>query len=913
MEHTNFSYAKRTKIFGMMIFIIVSIIYSISFISLVNATFVWGTNYTYDNYLTGNVNWTKWSNTSVDIHAPAIVTENINSDINLYCISTIFNLAQHMCVGTLFNNATTFPNINALDKITFKSRLDEYHGRCYIIVFGTSLLYSELTNGYSKTSNFTLIRNYTYNNDNVFDYYDDSGYLGQLTATNNLIMADFSTFYQNQYPGQCQGWIYPVNYSYGNSSLNITLLSPSNNFNHYNVINVSFNVSSIAYTNNLFNITLYIDGNANETQSITGTSNISTFTKGLSVGAHNWYVKVCDDGNNCKNSETRIIQTYPFNITQTYNATTWETSHEYFISNISLGETFVSEYLNYNGTIYTGTVNSSTGDNIVSTSFDIPLTLTSDNVPVNRTFYWIINTLSGTYNTPPQTQTIYPINLSVCGYSPQPNNITFMNFTYKDEMQYFNINASVPQATFNYWLGQGNVQKNYFYSSYVYWWFILINASEAPSTAFCFSPANKTLNTNYVYQASSTGTPGVSGSNYLTRTFNSIFNLSIPNSNPLNQIFYLIQAGQSGSVTIQVVDLTSGNVIPNARVTVTRPIQGQTVAILDGYTDSAGTINTYLSSTVSYTITAQKPGCGSNTQAVTPVGSYNMQLNCAGNLTPYQSDVNGVMYQHTPTVGVSQPGNTNFSYYVYSAFSPIVAAKFELWDELGNMVDYNESFVVDNHTWCTTKSCLLTLQYYTACADNIKGRYYVNLGNVSNYTYILLEKDAFWKYICINQNNSQQAWTKTINSFNTFMAAWTGSGTNNNCIIYNTHDTCSNVSVCKWVTSTEFSTVKQQYVTIGACVLKDNANKAEFNRMLIIFFGMVVVLFIIGKGTSFELTNPGSFVMFMAIIIFILSVGGMFTFQGLTPWDWFNQYIYAYICIVISAGYNVSIIRRYSA
>ena len=91
MEHTNFSYAKRTKIFGMMIFIIVSIIYSISFISLVNATFVWGTNYTYDNYLTGNVNWTKWSNTSVDIHAPAIVTENINSDIkNLSDVNILY-------------------------------------------------------------------------------------------------------------------------------------------------------------------------------------------------------------------------------------------------------------------------------------------------------------------------------------------------------------------------------------------------------------------------------------------------------------------------------------------------------------------------------------------------------------------------------------------------------------------------------------------------------------------------------------------------------------------------------------------------------------------------------------------------------------------------------------------------------
>jgi hypothetical protein len=96
-------------------------------------------------------------------------------------------------------------------------------------------------------------------------------------------------------------------------------------------------------------------------------------------------------------------------------------------------------------------------------------------------------------------------------------------------------------------------------------------------------------------------------------------------------------------------------------------------------------------------------------------------------------------------------------------------------------------------------------------------------------------------------------------------------------------------------------------------MLKDDINKMEFNRILIIFFGIVIVLFIMGRGIGYEMTNPGSFVLFLSIIIGILSIGGLFTFSGLTPWEWFNQYIYAYICITFALGYNLSIMRRYSA
>jgi hypothetical protein len=275
----------------------------------------------------------------------------------------------------------------------------------------------------------------------------------------------------------------------------------------------------------------------------------------------------------------------------------------------------------------------------------------------------------------------------------------------------------------------------------------------------------------------------------------------------------------------------------------------------------------------------------------------------------YNSQIDGVTYQRTPSVGaVTYSGTISYGYGVQSLLVPIKAAKFELIDEGKNIVASNETYVGSGYSFCNSTHCSLTLQYTTACGDNIKGRYYVNLGNTTNHTYVLLEADALWRFVCINTNNSQQSFTKFVDHFNQFFFQWSAGGqAGENCRIYSTLETCNAVSYCKWLNYTGYESA------VELCTLKDDYNKAEFNRVLVIFFGMVIVLFIIGKTTGYEMTNPGSFIMFMTGAIIIMSFAGMFRFSGATPWPFLDQWIYAAICTGISVGYNISVTRRYSA
>jgi len=916
MEHTNNSYAKRnvfsnkykrTKIFGMILFLIISIITILSFLPFINAIpIVWGTQYQYDDFNALNTTlWTYVTSQSGGASPPDYGYYILTATGGIMTVGATTNRG-----GTASASATSisFPNYLTLQNLTLIVNISAYcnngvgglcdnPGSVYFQAFGTSVigLTSDIPAKVDQ-GKWDLVKNAN----NTFNVYNDGVYNKTIIPSNNLLVFVGGAYTSN--PQNMYNYLTAENlyYVYDNMTMDITLLLANNSRYYYTLNNsITFNISTSTSINNLSNITLYVDSILNETKTISGTSNITTFNKFLALGPHTWNVYVCDDAGNCKFSDTNTVLLQSFNNTNvTYNPSTYETQDEYFILNAQAdGLENLSAVFNYGGTYYSVNKTGNDSNALFISYIDIPAVSGITTKYFNWTVYY------GTSPFPTQTynQTVNPIYFTYCN-STTGFNYTYFNVTYRDEMPpYSFINASVRSASFNYWIGNGAVTKSYYYTSYT--WVLFPN--EAPSTSFCFYPFDKNININYVYKAGSTG--------YITRTFNSIVNFTLSNTTGTNtyKTFYLIQSADSGPVTIQVVDLTSGNVISGARVTITRDILGETVTILDGYTDDAGTIATYLSDIVSYTITASKTGCGTNTKTITPVGSYNIQLNCGGNLTPYSSYINGVTYQHSPNVGISNPGNIIYSYFVSSIFTPIISARFELWDDEG-MVAYNDTNVSSGYSWCNSKNCSLTLQYYTGCADNIKGRYYINLGNATNYTNILLEKDAFWKYICINQNNSQQSWKKATNDFQAFMAVW-GGGQQTNCIVYNTRGLCNNVSVCKWVNSTEYSTVNQSMVNIGICVLKDEVNKMEFNRILIIFFGMVIILFILGRGIGYEMTNPGSFVMYMAIMIVILSMAGMFTFSGLTPWEWFNQYIYAYICITLAAGYNLSIIRRYSA
>ena len=633
---------------------------------------------------------------------------------------------------------------------------------------------------------------------------------------------------------------------------------------------------------------------------ITGTSNLTTvnISRNIPIGYYHWNVLFCYI-ENCSWAMSNSSFNYGYIMSDSiYNNVAYETSIEDFKINMTYNSAMFSSInakLYYNGTSQGTATIISTGDTI---SFYDTVNIPLVNGDTIKQFYWQVNLISldgssYTSNTSLQNQTVKNIYFVLCN---DTINITYINFTIKDEMSPWPyINSTIPSATFNYWLGDGSITEQYVYS----------NSTESLSHGFCFSPNNRTLNVNYIYQAGSLG--------YYTRVFNSLVNLPLTNSST-NQLFYLIQSADSGAVVIQIIDSSSNTILPGALLTIVRDINGVPTQIYAGLSDSAGAVVAYLSSLVSYTITVTKTGCGTNSQTITPAtGSYTMNLNCGGNTTKFVSTIDGVSYQRTPKEGISIPGTTTYRYYVLSTTYPIYSAKFELYDSTANtLLGSNQTDVSSGYAWCTTNNCSLSLIYTAASGDNIKGKYYVNLGNVTNNTWVLLEGDAYWRYININPNNSQQAWNRIILQFNEFMDTWGSKSAN--CIVYTTNATCAADTSCKWVNQSTWGPDAPNFRTdTSLCVLKDDINKMEFNRILLIFSGIVLVLFILGKTIGYEMSNPGSFVMIMSMCIIILSIGGLFTFNGLTQYDFFNQYIFAYICSVFSAGYSLSIVRRYSA
>jgi len=170
----------------------------------------------------------------------------------------------------------------------------------------------------------------------------------------------------------------------------ITLNSPTNNFQGLSNTNHTFNISSTS-DNGLQNITLYINEVLNETQTWTGYSNETTFEKAFSSGDYNWSVTVCDNRSICEDSETRDFEISSVSIFgEWWTNETIEGSLESFTINITtpfIGQRLSSGNLIYNETAYSGTITSLGGDNYtLSRNLEVP-SIGSD---TNFTFYWNI-------------------------------------------------------------------------------------------------------------------------------------------------------------------------------------------------------------------------------------------------------------------------------------------------------------------------------------------------------------------------------------------------------------------------------------------------------------------------------------------------------------------------------------------
>ena len=659
----------------------------------------------------------------------------------------------------------------------------------------------------------------------------------------------------------------------------------------------------VAYVRNDSGATLYLNG----TRIMNCTGNAVDYAGNLSIGLGTgnfriselafWNISLSEsqvqqDYNSGAGVQRTLLQPYVIN-NITYNPTVNEQTFQVYSANISYaGGLNINATFYWNGQAYTPTITTySSGANstsIINNSFTLPSGSGS------RLFYWTITLNDGygftTNSTPVLSQEVGSLQWAICNSSL---NITFLNVTYKDEVTTLNINSTLDSSW--YYSIPGTTTN---YST------LIANTYELNSSLFCSNAGSQIVRINNgVYRYGALG--------YNTKTW-TLVNIDYTNITT-NKVLWLIKQVDSGPVTFNVI--SSGNSVPQSDVHVvaTRVIGSNTEIVDDTYTDAAGNVVFYMSPLYSYTVTFSKIGCGAFTTTVTPsTSTYYITLACtaSSNVTAYQSQVEGVTYQRGPKDGINLPGTYKFDYSITSSKYQMNEVKFEILDSsTGAILVSNDSLTLAG-TNCNWTSCYLSATYSVGSGDNIKGRYYVALNNISNGSLLTLEGDAYWRFIFINSNNSALAFSRFMDNLKDVFNAW---GTNNaNCIVHTDSATCAADTSCKWVSYPDWNKITGASITSYMCVLKDDYNKAEFSRIVFIFGIFVIFLFVLGKTTGYEMTNPGSFVTVMIIVIWAMSAYGWFTFAGLTSFGWFNQYIYACICSCYGFGFILSTWRRYS-
>ncbi len=127
----------------------------------------------------------------------------------------------------------------------------------------------------------------------------------------------------------------------------ITLNAPVDTFNSTSQ-SITFN-ATVVDSNGVQNVTLFIDGTLNETNS-SGVNGTYIFERNISDGNHNWSIGAVNDGDETSNSSVRTfsINTTPIIIVISPTNTTFNTSTIFFNASTSLPvQTWI---VNYNGT-----------------------------------------------------------------------------------------------------------------------------------------------------------------------------------------------------------------------------------------------------------------------------------------------------------------------------------------------------------------------------------------------------------------------------------------------------------------------------------------------------------------------------------------------------------------------------------
>ena len=433
----------------------------------------------------------------------------------------------------------------------------------------------------------------------------------------------------------------------------INLVSPANNT--ASGIVTTFSCNATLFDSTLKNMSLWIDGVYNDSIAKTGTYNLSSFTKTLVSGTHNWTCKACAVDNTCGSAgENRTVSIVPYTLRNvTYTTPTTSGSYESIILNVTVETgTLNSVILNYNSVNYT--LSSSGG--LYTKSLNVPTVASSTNVP----FYYIFTIDTTQYITSSYNQTVNPIYFGICNAT---YNKSFINFIFKDEMTSSILNGSMNLLSVNYFLGAGSTQYSYSFT----------NSTENANYTMCFSPPDKNVSlNNFTVRYSSTGYP----QRQVTLTETYLSNITT------NKTLYLLSSSDGIYVTFQVVSPSNQN-IAGASFSATT----STGNACSGLTDSAGSITCFLDSNVLHTITATKSGYTDYSTSIYPTQtSYTIVMGGSGTTASVDTS-RGISYTFLPSSTVIL-NNTNYDFIfnITSSYNTLSFYGLTILNENGTLI-----------------------------------------------------------------------------------------------------------------------------------------------------------------------------------------------------------------------------------
>ena len=509
-----------------------------------------------------------------------------------------------------------------------------------------------------------------------------------------------------------------LNLFYNIASITVNLISPANN-----TITLSGNLNFTAnYTFVNLNITnatyflWYSNGSTyNRTMvSVSSLYNSTSFNlTSIPVNTYNWNVYACGINTtatvcNYGTNRTFFVRAFTEN-GATFNASSYEMLGEGFKLNITSAYPIPNAFIVYNGTSYASTINSISGNTIITNNLTIPLV---DGVSNNNTFYWNINLTNFTQNSNTYGQNASRTWFVLCNST---YNVPYINFTFADEVNNNLINASIPTSTFTYWINNNKINRT----------ITLINNTENPSYAFCFSPSDRTINVNSYIQ--------YKGTSYPQRILNNYYYLI---NTTTNKILYLLSSTDGIYVTFQVLG-SGGQPLDEVSTIVNRTIGSLLETVGYGLTGNDGGVTFWLNPDFQHTFYFNKINYGYYIFSTSPTQPlYTITLGATSGTTNFTDYTRGI-------IGMIKPSSDYLTYSRIYSFNYTINSSYWSLGEFGFVLKYQNGTIINTQSSTSSSGGTLNYDFNVTSSKIIMDYYYIINSNYTNGSrYWIVQKST---------------------------------------------------------------------------------------------------------------------------------------------------------------------------